>query len=228
MKKTVDSLFSTTVSSARTWMAVGAAAILITGISACSDSDDDGAAVSSPVSSEARASSVTEMPGSTQPAGRTETVTVPPPVTIDPTDPGGNPDPDDNSSCDPDNSAAVIEAAIGQIAPPVPGGRWVPAENNFSCSGFTYVALATEGGTVSSPYQLAFFYDGVPVGAGCNLSYQTVTGADDTEVYVTYRYIVGDEPNADPQGQADVSYRWTGSGVERIGALPGALTPNGC
>ncbi|MCZ4552685.1 LppP/LprE family lipoprotein [Gordonia rubripertincta] len=92
------------------------------------------------------------------------------------------------------------------------------------------MTLDTAGGTVSSPYQLLLFHDGEFLGTGtsCNLSYQTVAATADDRIDVRYRYLVGDEPNADPQGEVYVSYRWNGSGVDMLGDLPEAVTRGEC
>ncbi|WP_168176516.1 LppP/LprE family lipoprotein [Williamsia sp. 1135] len=125
----------------------------------------------------------------------------------------------------------TIDSAIAQIAPPMPGVGWVEGESNVNtCASLTYVTLDTEGGTVSSPYQLLLFHDGEFLGTGtsCNLSYQTVAATTDDRIDVRYRYLVGDEANADPQGEAYVSYHWNGSGVDMLGELPEAVTRGDC
>ncbi|PYE14550.1 LppP/LprE lipoprotein [Williamsia limnetica] len=133
------------------------------------------------------------------------------------------------ATCDVDT--AMIDSAIAQIAPPMPGSGWVEGESNVNtCASLTYVTLDTQGGTVSSPYQLLLFHDGEFLGTGtaCNLSYQTVAATADDRIDVRYRYITGDEPNADPQGEVYVSYYWNGSGVDMLGELPEAITRGEC
>jgi hypothetical protein len=130
-----------------------------------------------------------------------------------------------------DVNSSTIETAIAQIPPPLPGVGWVAGDNNVdSCSTLTYVELDTAGATVSSPDQLLLFHAGEFLGTGirCNASWQTVTGTSDVQIDVRYRYLVGDEPNADPQGEVDVAYRWNGSGVDMIGELPEAVTQGEC
>ena len=125
----------------------------------------------------------------------------------------------------------VIDDAIAQIAPPMPGAGWERGESNAgTCSSLIFVALHTQGGTGSSPNQLLLFRGGEFLGTGtaCNLSYQMVTGASDDQIDVRYRYIVADEPNAAPQGEVNVAYRWNGSGIDMIGELPEAITEGEC
>lgn len=125
----------------------------------------------------------------------------------------------------------AVYGAISQIAPPYPGGNWVPGNGNLNgCSDLSYVELETAGGTVSSPNQLLLFHQGYFQGTGvaCNLGYQTVTSSGDWYVNVEYKYFLADEPNADPQGRAYTTFRWNGSGVEMIGELPEAVTHGQC
>lgn len=127
--------------------------------------------------------------------------------------------------------ATMIDDAITQIAPPMPGVNWVRGESNAgTCSLLVFVALHTQGGTGSSPNQLLLFRGGEFLGTGtaCNLSYQMITGAADDQIDVRYRYIVADEPNAAPQGEVNVAYRWNGSGIDMIGELPEEITDGEC
>lgn len=152
------------------------------------------------------------------------TITSPPSVANSPVT-----SPMSHSTCAVDTE--TIDSAISQIAPPMPGAVWVEGESNVNtCATLTYVTLDTEGATVSSPYQLLLFHGGEFLGTGtaCNLSYQTVAATADDRIDVRYRYIVGDEANADPQGEVYVSYRWNGSGVDMLGDLPEAVTRGEC
>lgn len=200
------------------------AATLLTFSTACTGTDDNAAPTTTTTVTSAVADNATSTPAASPvPDGG------PPPAQTTAEQPG--PQTVSDPSCQVGGNSVVIDSAIAQIAPPMAGVSWVPTESNFnSCSDFVYVQLETEGGTASSPYQLLLFHDGRFLGTGtsCNLGYQTVTGSDDDQVDVTYRYIVADEPNAAPQGEASVTYRWNGSGVEMIGELPGALTHGEC
>ncbi|MGY3556438.1 LppP/LprE family lipoprotein [Williamsia sp. R60] len=137
----------------------------------------------------------------------------------------------EEAPCGSQVDATTIDDAIAQIAPPMPGVNWVRGETNAgTCSLLIFVALHTQGGTGSSPNQLLLFRGGDFLGTGtaCNLSYQMITGASDDQIDVRYRYIVADEPNAAPQGEVNVAYRWNGSGIDMIGELPEAITDGKC
>ena len=137
----------------------------------------------------------------------------------------------EDASCGSQVDATMIDDAIAQIAPPMPGVNWVRGESNAgTCSLLIFVALHTQGGTGSSPNQLLLFRGGDFLGTGtaCNLSYQMITGAADDQIDVRYRYIVADEPNAAPQGEVNVAYRWNGSGIDMIGELPEEITDGEC
>ena len=137
----------------------------------------------------------------------------------------------EDAPCGSQVDATMIDDAIAQIAPPMPGVNWVRGESNAgTCSLLIFVALHTQGGTGSSPNQLLLFRAGDFLGTGtaCNLSYQMITGASDDQIDVRYRYIVADEPNAAPQGEVNVAYRWNGSGIDMVGELPEAVTDGEC
>ncbi|MCK0519078.1 LppP/LprE family lipoprotein [Williamsia sp. DF01-3] len=158
------------------------------------------------------------------------TITSPPPppaaTDVPATEPVG-----EEAPCGSQVDATTIDDAIAQIAPPMPGVNWVRGETNAgTCSLLIFVALHTEGGTGSSPNQLLLFRGGEFLGTGtaCNLSYQMITGASDDQIDVRYRYIVADEPNATPQGEVNVAYRWNGSGIDMVGELPEAVTDGEC
>ncbi|PZU03160.1 MAG: hypothetical protein DI630_05300 [Gordonia sp. (in: high G+C Gram-positive bacteria)] len=155
-------------------------------------------------------------------------LTSPPPAAMDV--PATEPDVEE-APCGSQVDSTMIDDAIAQIAPPMPGVNWVRGESNAgTCSLLTFVALHTQGGTGSSPNQLLLFRGGDFLGTGttCNLSYQMITGAADDQIDVRYRYIVADEPNAAPQGEVNVAYRWNGSGIDMIGELPDAVTDGKC
>ncbi|PXW30199.1 UNVERIFIED_CONTAM: LppP/LprE lipoprotein [Williamsia faeni] len=226
MKNSVNKHFSGAWSSLL--VAASAAGILIS-VAGCSDTPENTATTSrtaTPTSastaSATPADAVTDISTTTETAVATETVTAPP--TVDTAWDGTAP-------CVRSGASAIVGNAITEIPTPVPGGQWVPGDSNFdSCDDFTYVTLDTLGGTVSSPQQLMFFHyhEFLGTGTACNLPYQQVTGTDDNQVHVTYRYIVGDEANASPQGLVSVTYRWNGSGVDMIGELPPAVTGGRC
>ena len=137
----------------------------------------------------------------------------------------------EEAPCESQVDATMIDDAIAQIAPPMPGVNWVRGESNAgTCSLLVFVALHTQGGTGSSPNQLLLFRGGEFLGTGtaCNLSYQMITGAADDRIDVRYRYIVADEPNAAPQGEVNVAYRWNESGIDMIGELPEEITDGEC
>lgn len=152
------------------------------------------------------------------------TITSPPPATDTTAT-----KPMSDAICDIDTE--MIDSAIAQIPRPMAGVDWVEGDSNVNtCASLTYVTLDTDGGTVSSPYQLLLFHGNEFLGTGtaCNLSYQTVVGATDDRIDVRYRYIMGDEANADPQGEAYTSFQWNGSGVDMLGELPEAVTRGEC
>ncbi|NLG54889.1 MAG: LppP/LprE family lipoprotein [Rhodococcus sp.] len=186
---------------------------LALGLSACSITIDRSTRESEGTSTPAAAQPTTQQSGAGAPAQTTV----------------ASPDPD---SCDvPGGESATISNAISRIAPPMAGGSWTVGQSTLDgCSDLSYVVLETAGGTASSPYQLLIFHDGVMQGTGtrCNLPYQSIVDSGEDYVTVNYRYIAGDEPNAAPQGSVNITYQWTGSGVEMIGTLPEAATGGQC
>jgi len=134
----------------------------------------------------------------------------------------------------PGGASAAVSNAISQIARPLPDNPtagWQPGQSNLDgCRNLSYVALDTQGATASSPNQLLLFHQGRFLGTGtkCNLAYQSVTGADGTNVHVTYRYLIGDDISAAPRGRFDVTYHWTGSQVQMIGSVPADVAHDEC
>lgn len=134
----------------------------------------------------------------------------------------------------PGGASAAVSNAIAQIAPPdsVRSSYWVPdgQSNLDGCSDLSYASLTINGATGSSPDQLLLFHRGVFQGTGikCDVAFQDITGSTSNSVSVDYRYIVGDEPNASPQGSAPVRFVWNGSSVEMEGTLPDQVTFGKC
>ena len=133
------------------------------------------------------------------------------------------------------DGAAAIEAAADRIAPPLSYRPDVPwrfdgRTNYNTCNDLSYATLATEGGTGSSPWQLLLFHRGDFVGTGikCNASFQSVTGASPRTVDVTYRYLKEGEASAAPSGIARVSFVWNGDRVVMNGTLPYEVTYGKC
>lgn len=145
------------------------------------------------------------------------------------TDVGGS------TSCSTDGRAA-ISAAMTQIAPPLPPSmtesHWVygGSTNYNTCNELSYATLDTAGATASSPMQLLLFHHGRFVGTGikCNAAYQTVNGASETSVDVTYRYLNDGDISANPTGSVDVAFLWDGSEVVMNGDLPYGVTQGRC
>ncbi|MBT0566713.1 LppP/LprE family lipoprotein [Williamsia sp. CHRR-6] len=129
-------------------------------------------------------------------------------------------------------STAVINAAIARIPTDGPAYRWTAEGSNFnSCNAISYVELATDRGTGSSPWQLMIFDSAgefLGTGVRCNLPGQQVTGAGPDHIDVRYRYSKPGESTAGGTGVASVSFRWNGSRVVMVGTLPTELTFDRC
>jgi hypothetical protein len=84
------------------------------------------------------------------------------------------------------------------------------------------VVLTVEGGTASSPQQVALFNHGVYIGTTVPESYpyQQVTRSAGDILRVDYRFLLPDDPNADPHGSSTSHYILYPQSVDRAGALP--------
>ena len=167
------------------------------------------------------------------PSVETVTVTAPPDAENRPGAPATSPPSSDRrtepaqSTCSQD--AVPVTAHAGEIEPPFPGETWIVEQAGNLCGPLGYAALATLGGTGSSPTQLLLYNEGEFLGTGvrCGLVGE-VTGSTAESVTVTYRWPVGDESNAQMSGRAEVTFYWNGSSVDMIGDLPREATLGRC
>ena len=200
---------------ATTTSVLASCAILCAGLTACAPEDQPGQSDSVVTSTVTVSRSQSPVDGT----ARSETTA----------DAGGP------TSCSTDGRAA-ISAAMTRIAPPLPRSvtesHWVyGGSTNFNtCNELSYATLDTAGATASSPMQLLLFHHGRFVGTGikCNAAYQTVNGASDTSVDVTYRYLNDGDISANPTGSVDVVFLWDGTEVVMNGQLPYGVTQGRC
>lgn len=79
------------------------------------------------------------------------------------------------------------------------------------CRDLSYVVVAPEGATGSSPHHILLFHKESYLGTATLEAYgfePQIEAVDDGKLAVTYSYIEGDEPNADPQGRAEATFTW--------------------
>ncbi|WP_159372882.1 LppP/LprE family lipoprotein [Nocardia caishijiensis] len=95
-----------------------------------------------------------------------------------------------------------------------------------SCGELLWVR-AVGGNSAGAPIHIMFFHDGKYLGTATSEAYAFtyVAGANGNAVTVEYKWLVGDEPFAAPQGgPVSITYTWTGSGVAMSGPLPSEVT----
>ncbi|MGM7648706.1 LppP/LprE family lipoprotein [Nocardia sp. JW2] len=149
------------------------------------------------------------------------------PVPSDPEPPVVTPPADDISGpdrCVDPGSSGVRKALAGL------GDGWAASQASEdrpgSCGQLLWVR-AVGGNSAGAPIHILFFHDGKYLGTATSEAYAFtyVAGASGNSVTVNYKWLVGDEPFAAPQGgPAAITYSWTGSGVAMSGPLPSEVT----
>ncbi|MCZ4076732.1 LppP/LprE family lipoprotein [Rhodococcus sp. H36-A4] len=126
-----------------------------------------------------------------------------------------------------DLASTTVTDALASLLQYFDGVPWVATEIGDPCGSFTWVRADTSGGTASSPVQVLFFADGDYLGTGTSEPY-AFTFVDSQSVdtiTVGYRWLVGDDANANPSGgPALIRYQWDGSSVTMLDALPVEVT----
>ena len=161
----------------------------------------------------------TSMPGK-PPAGQT---TVSPPTESRPTSPSPT-----TGSTNATTSAAAAREAITKVPRGLPDRAWVvvPEDNHFDAAApLSYIVLRTDGGTASSPSQIALFHRGDYLGTATREAYgfhPQVTRTAPGALSVRYLYIVGDECTACASGRATAQFTWDDAAgkVRMTGELP--------
>ncbi|WP_187776171.1 LppP/LprE family lipoprotein [Antrihabitans cavernicola] len=130
-----------------------------------------------------------------------------------------DPLPSDQGDACLDPSSAVVQNALASVGTAPRGDAFVPGQSSVgtkpNCPELEWIMASTPGATGSSPENLMLFHDGkfVQLGTPKPSAFGYVTGSTDDSVTVHYSWLVGDEPNCCPQGNADVTFTWDGSGV---------------
>lgn len=177
------------------------------------------------------------------PGGQSVTQTVPPSVAGSPPVVGG-------SAVTVPEQVPTVDAAIPSAAAPEPaqclsmqsptvsdavaslpsyfdGVGWVAYAMGDPCASFTWVSATAPNATASTPDHHLFFADGVYLGTATAepYSFSSVSGQTANTITIGYRWLVGDEAFADPQGgPAVVRYQWDGSTVTMLDTLPAEVT----
>lgn len=91
------------------------------------------------------------------------------------------------------------------------------------CATLSWIVFSVEGGTVSSPSQIALFHRGEYLGPATERAYgfwPDVARIGDGEIEVAYTWPREDESNAEASGRSVVRYTWQDGEVRRTGELP--------
>jgi len=124
-------------------------------------------------------------------------------------------------------------AASGIAALPAPAGLesavWDAANADYSgydpCADLSWSLVTLEYATVSSPTAVLLFHDGSYLGTATSEAYgftPSVERTADDAIAVTYRFLQGDEANADAAGRATATVTWNAAteSVDLAGDLP--------
>lgn len=135
-----------------------------------------------------------------------------------PVDEGGNP-------CL-DTSSDLVQNVIARMGPP-PGSDYYAIGQHSSgttpnCPTLMWAVAETPGGTGSSPENVLFFHDGKfqKFATPSPSAFTSIVGSTDDSLTVHYSWLVGDEPNSSPQGNAEITFMWDGSHVVSDNEVP--------
>lgn len=120
----------------------------------------------------------------------------------------------DGSQCATGTPVEVLNAYVAANPVSTQGYEWGPswAENHWEpCADLSWITLPIDRGTASSPYRIALFHDGEPIGRATFEDYgfhPTVVRLDDTTIRVTYTYALDGEATATASGRAVSTFTW--------------------
>ncbi|MEU8901096.1 LppP/LprE family lipoprotein [Nocardia sp. NPDC048505] len=124
-----------------------------------------------------------------------------------------------------DPASTGVQNALGRL-----GDRWVASQASTDqpgkCGELLWVR-AVGGNSAAAPVHVLFFGDGEWLGTATSdpYAFTSVVGASGNAVTVQYKWLVGDEPFAAPQGgPATITYTWNGSKLTMSQPLPPEVT----
>ncbi len=135
-------------------------------------------------------------------------------------------------TCAPLDGPAAAAEVIGQLPPTFeePSMSHVAwdlgsarVDGYDPCAELSWIVFSVEGGTVSSPSQIALFHRGEFIGTATEKAYgfwPDVERVSDGEIEVTYRWPKPDEANAEASGRSVSVFTWSDGVVNRTGELP--------
>lgn len=143
--------------------------------------------------------------------------------------------PDAGTKCSSSTPAQAARDAAAKVAPePGPDGqKWkylsTGAINGWDrCAGLSWIALPLEGGTVSSPWQIALFRHGEYIGTATAEGQgfkPKVTRTSDTGIKVVYAWPKENDANALPTGRSTAYFTW--DDARHAVTMTGSIPPSG-
>lgn len=145
----------------------------------------------------------------------------------------------DGTTCATTSGAEALEDAISKVPPPFPSmpldeeNQWsrnVSTDTYDPCVSLSWISLEIDRASLSSPYQVVFFHNGVYVGRAVNTEFgfpPQVTQIDDTTIEIGFSWPEDDEPNAMATVKATSTYSLdeTTGRIIREGELPPGIEP---
>ncbi|MDJ0361548.1 LppP/LprE family lipoprotein [Rhodococcus sp. H29-C3] len=204
-----------------------AAVVVLALATGCSDDGSVGAAATSTVDAvKSQPSAPTRVSGSVGASSRAgesgapATPDAPPPPTpVDnPTDPSATVPVHQGDPCL-DTSSDLVQNVIATLGPPPGSDYYEIGEHTTAampnCPTLTWAVAETPSGTGSSPENIMFFHADkfARLATPSPSAFTSISGSTDDSVTVHYSWLVGNEPNCCPQGNADVTFSWDGSNV---------------
>jgi hypothetical protein len=145
----------------------------------------------------------------------------------------------DSASCATTSGAEALEEAISKVPPPFPNmpldeeNQWsrnIPTDTYDPCAALSWIGLEIDRASLSSPYQVVFFHNGVYVGRAVNTEFgfpPQVTQINGTTIEIGFSWPEDDEPNAMATVRATSTYSLdeTTGRIIREGELPPRIEP---
>lgn len=212
----------------RAGIATAAVLALATG---CSDEGDAGTTAANAVKSAQAQAPATAAPPVSEPAGSDAAPAADAPDSgttpvLDTQPP--SPEPGNDAAGNPclDTSSDLVQNVIARMGPPPGSDYYAIGEHTTAttpnCPALMWAFAETPRGTGSSPENIMFFHDGrfVRMATPSPSAFTSIVSSSDDSLTVHYSWIVGDEPNASPQGNVDVTFLWDGSNMVTDREIP--------
>lgn len=118
-------------------------------------------------------------------------------------------------TCATTSGSEALEQNLSKVPADSRGFPWTAdyaeTEGYDPCAALSWISISIEGGTASSPYQIMLFHDGQYIGTTASDGigfHPDVVRLSDSEIQVTYMYMLDGEATAEASGRAVSTFTW--------------------